>query len=105
MSVNTTTATTLTYGQRSKKRCKRHRSEGSAMGKHMISFRATCPFYRHEDSQVIYCDGVQDGSVIHLAFASKTDAINYKERYCRSSYDHCRIYSMLDEIQETGHYE
>ena len=63
--------------------------------KHMISNKAICPCYKHEDSQVIYCDGVQDGSVIHLAFASKTDAKEYKAKYCRNDYKSCEICRML----------
>lgn len=66
--------------------------------KHYTSAKALCPFYRHEGSQVIYCDGVVEASVIHLAFASKTDALAYKERYCRADYPLCNICRMLKEI-------
>lgn len=66
------------------------------MAKHMICKKAICPYYRHEDSQVIYCEGVSDQSVIHLAFASKTDSLNYKKNLCRACYRDCRIYRMLD---------
>lgn len=64
--------------------------------KHMISNKAMCPFYKHEDSQVIYCEGVQEGSVIHLAFANKTDSLDYKKTYCRSNYGKCNICKMLE---------
>lgn len=40
--------------------------------KHMINKNTVCPWYLHEDSQMIYCDGVEEGSVTHLAFANKT---------------------------------
>ena len=66
--------------------------------KHYTSVKAICPYYRHEGSQVIYCDGVVYGSVTHLAFASKTDALAYKEKYCRADYPLCNIYKMLKEI-------
>lgn len=66
--------------------------------KHMISIKAICPYYRHEDSQVIYCEGVQDGSVVHLAFANKTDSMDYKKQHCRCKYQDCRIYQMLERM-------
>lgn len=69
------------------------------MTKHMISNKARCPFYRHEDAQVIYCDGVQDGSVIHLAFASKTDARNYKHTFCYDKHEYCYVAKMLYELE------
>ena len=68
--------------------------------KHTISAKAVCPYYKHEDLQMIYCIGPQDRSTIHLAFANRTDAIIYKERYCRSSCDRCGINRMLRTIRE-----
>ena len=70
--------------------------------KHMINKNSVCPFYKHEDAQVIYCYGVQEGSVIHLAFASKTDAKSYKERHCRNNFKVCLIAKMLDEEERTN---
>lgn len=63
--------------------------------KHRVSKYAICDFYKHEDTQVIYCEGVQEGSVIHLAFANKTDAKKYKMDYCRKDYKKCPIADML----------
>lgn len=62
--------------------------------KHMISSQVKCPYYKHEDSQMIYCDGVQDGSTIHLAFANKTEALDYKKSFCRTCYSDCHIFRM-----------
>ena len=67
------------------------------MGKHMVHRDALCPFYLHEDSQVIYCEGVVQDSVIHLAFANKVDAKEYKLEYCRKCYDKCLISQLLEE--------
>ena len=66
--------------------------------KHMIYKNTVCPYYKHEDTQIIYCMGVQDGSVIHLAFASKSDAKLYKDNHCRNDYNKCRISKMLEEV-------
>lgn len=68
--------------------------------KHMISNKAVCPYYKHEDSQVIYCEGVKEGSVIHLAFSNKTDAREYKNKHCRCNYNHCKINAMLDGMNK-----
>lgn len=68
------------------------------MSKHYVSPKAICPFYKHEHPQMIYCDGVTEDSVTHEAFASKTSAMEYKNRYCRADYRLCSIYQMLKEI-------
>ena len=70
------------------------------MGKHMVHKDAICPYYRHEDSQVIYCDGIVPDSVIHLAFANKSDAKEYKVKYCRECYNQCPISQLLEGVLE-----
>jgi hypothetical protein len=70
------------------------------MPKHRISKYAVCPYYLHEDSQVIYCEGIVPDSVIHLAFANKTDAKAYKCKYCRKCYGECLISQLLEEANE-----
>lgn len=65
--------------------------------KHMVNSKTICPHYLHEDSQVIYCDGIQAGTVVHIAFANKTDSVQYKKCYCRcKDYEQCRVYQMLE---------
>lgn len=65
------------------------------MGKHYISKEACCPFYRCEDAQAIYCEGVEPGTALRLTFAGS--AIEYKHIYCRDihNYTKCRIAGML----------
>lgn len=65
--------------------------------KHGYSAKAICPFYRHEAPSVIYCDGAVEMTVLHLAFASRSDCTNYKKRYCCKDYFACRIMRMLAE--------
>lgn len=67
--------------------------------KHNISKNAVCPHYKHEDRQVIYCDGVVDGSVIHIAFANVMVAKDYKTRFCKDAcgYGECDVFRMLEE--------
>ena len=64
--------------------------------KHYESRRAVCPFYKHEGTQMIYCNGVQEGTCVHLAFAVATDAKKYKNTMCYSNYHKCRIARMLE---------
>ena len=67
--------------------------------KHMINKNTVCPWYLHEDSQMIYCEGVEEGSVTHLEFANKTSAKEYKMKYCRKDYKKCHIADMLSKKQ------
>ena len=70
------------------------------MGKHRVCSKVICPYYKHEDSQVIYCDGVTGESVTHVAFASSTQAKDYKCRFCQNDFMNCGIKKMLDCIWE-----
>lgn len=64
------------------------------MGKRYIAKNVECPFYHSEDAQKIYCDGVKPGTSVHLAFGSKTDKKEYKEKFCKSEYCSCKIARM-----------
>lgn len=70
------------------------------MGKHKVHKDAICPFYLHEDPQVIYCEGIVPDSVIHLAFANRCDARDYKVKYCRKNHDECLIAQLLEEADD-----
>ena len=70
---------------------------GIEMSKHRISKSVICPYYKHEDTQVIYCNGVKIGTVLHLAFASPTDAKIYKREICQKCWKECKIAKMLSE--------
>ena len=63
------------------------------MSKHFVSFEAKCPFYKEEDRNIIYCEGLTDSSRIHNAFSS--DAAGYKEQFCCDRWEDCRIAKML----------
>lgn len=65
-------------------------------GKHYISSKAICPFYKHENRNVIYCEGVNEGTVTHIAFANPSECLSYKKQYCRcGNCTNCPIYKML----------
>ena len=67
------------------------------MAKHYTSSKAICPFYKHESRQVIYCEGIKEGTVTHLAFANATDCLLYKKQYCRCNNNtQCPVSRMLN---------
>ena len=57
-----------------------------------------CPFYKKENRQVVYCSGVAENSSIHLAFGTPTDCQAYKDTICTHNYKFCRVYKMLEEV-------
>lgn len=65
--------------------------------RHYCSNEALCPFYKYEDDQLIYCEGVQNGCSIRLSFAYARDSLKYKMDYCRKDYEKCRVARMLNE--------
>ena len=65
------------------------------MSKHYTSRKAICPFYKHESRQVIYCEGVKEGTVLHLAFANPSDSLSHKKEYCRCNHTQCPISELL----------
>lgn len=65
---------------------------------------AKCPFYKEEDRQKVFCEGVEENSKIHLAFSSPTQKSEYCRKYCYRNYKYCLIADMLfykyDEEEE-----
>lgn len=71
--------------------------EGGKIVKRYVSKYAICPFYHNEDTLVIYCEGVTDDTVIHLAFSKKEDKQEYKKVLCCTpQYGKCLLAKMLD---------
>lgn len=67
---------------------------------------ALCPFYLRTERQMIICEGVEDKSTVHLAFASTTQKFNYKSKYCDGDYHKCLVSKMLEgkwEENERSH--
>ena len=56
------------------------------------SVTVVCPFFKAkgktEYSQVIYCEGVESNSSIHLAFAEPLQRKAYMEHYCNKFQGH-----------------
>lgn len=57
-----------------------------------------CPYYKTNTSQVIFCEGLEDGMAIHMAFATHQQLIDYKGRFCRRScWGRCPLGRMLNQ--------
>ncbi len=70
------------------------------MMKRHISPKAICPYYKHESRQMIDCVGIQDKTVLHLAFANATDSYDHKKKRCCLEYEKCPIYQMLKIVRK-----
>lgn len=57
---------------------------------------AKCPYYNGEEKQKIFCEGVQEGSAIHMAFDTPQNRRDYKKCFCNKGYNSCLIADMLN---------
>ena len=71
----------------------------------MICSKVKCPYYKHEDTQMIYCESFYPRTVLHLAFANKAEAKAYKTVRCRAQWEGCPIVWMLEEAETTDEKE
>ena len=67
------------------------------MGKHPISKRAVCPYYKAHQRQEIFCEGIQESTRIHLGFSDPATLDTYKHDKCESEdWKSCPIADMLN---------
>ena len=62
--------------------------------RHKEDWMILCPYYKGEEKQMIFCEGVQEGSAIHLAFDTNSNLRDYKNHYCRGCYNKCLLAGM-----------
>ena len=55
------------------------------------SHLAKCPYYKCESRNMIFCEGVQAGSTIHMAFERAPQKRSYAEQFCRKVWGDCMI--------------
>lgn len=71
--------------------------------KHRQDVLVKCPYYRGEEKQMLFCEGVQEGTAIHLAFDTPSNLRDYKKRFCTSwCYNKCLI---ADELNRKWGYD
>ena len=66
------------------------------MAKHYCTSDVVCPYYKYEASQMIYCEGVEEDTALHLAFSSKQGKKGYLKAKCWSCWRSCMIAQMLN---------
>ena len=66
------------------------------MAKHNFTKDVVCPYYKYEAPQMIYCEGVEDDTALHLAFAIKQGKKSYVEAHCKHCWKGCLIAQMLN---------
>ena len=59
------------------------------MSKHNISSLVKCPWYKCQTSSVIYCEGPEENSSIHVAFPAPGEMRRFQETHCQTMrYEH-----------------
>lgn len=60
------------------------------------SVNVKCPFYLSEESNKIFCEGLEKGSRTALEFRGKQFKENVKDRYCSGDFEKCKLYYVID---------
>jgi len=61
-----------------------------------------CPFYRHENSQSIHCEGISSNTTVHLVFDPRNKKNAYRKKFCERDHMSCPIAKMLYQKYEVG---
>lgn len=64
--------------------------------KHRADVLVKCPYYKYEEKQKIFCEGVQAGTAIHLAFDTNPNLKEYKSVFCKGCWSKCLLAKMLN---------
>ena len=67
------------------------------MGKHNFTKDVVCPYYKYEAPQMIYCEGVDETTALHLAFDAKDRMKAYIKARCCHRWKECLIAQMLNK--------
>lgn len=62
-----------------------------------ISGIVICPFYKgiRTNNPMVVCEGIRDGTLIHLTFRNKDELIEYVKENCCDSYKQCKIADII----------
>ena len=60
-------------------------------GMFLESPEVKCPYYRKERRSVLYCEGVEGGCCIHLAFGTVARRREYERQFCEACWGSCMI--------------
>ncbi len=51
-----------------------------------------CPYYRKDDKETIYCEGITSGCKLSLSFLSKKEKQCHMDNFCADTYRYCELY-------------
>ena len=57
---------------------------------------AMCLYFGGAEKQKIFCEGVQEGNAIHMAFDTPQNRRDYKKCFCNRGYNSCLVADMLN---------
>ena len=69
-------------------------------GNEYTSKEALCPFYSCEVAQMIKCEGVEQGTALHVAFDTRDHKGDYRDKFCCDKYSRCMLFKMLEAKYE-----
>ena len=67
------------------------------MGKRYIDSGVLCPYYCSEEPSKIYCEGIEAGNWVHLAWMDGKKKKEYKHDVCRGAWEQCPLARMHEE--------
>lgn len=64
------------------------------MGKRYVDSGAQCPYYCSEEPSKIYCEGIEEGCWVHVAWGDMKKKKKYKQAHCRENWKDCPVAQM-----------
>ena len=68
------------------------------MAKHNFTKDVVCPYYKYEAPQMVYCEGVDDHTALHLAFSTKQGKKSYMNGKCKECWIRACVFSFLSSV-------
>ncbi len=59
--------------------------------RHRVSCYVRCPYYRCEENQKIFCEGLRKGTSLHLVFGDHQELKAYKDQFCKADWNGCLL--------------
>lgn len=69
---------------------------GEEMPKRNVNAYVLCPYYKCDERQMIYCEGIEENSAIHMAFSTPQQRKEYENQYCKQCWAGCMIAGALN---------
>ena len=69
---------------------------------HVENAFVRCPYYKYERQCVLYCEGQEAGSSLHMAFSSGTRRKEYEQKFCQQNWRACMIAAVHNRRWDYG---